>query len=151
MTIQEFLTKWTIKYVKKNYHNINITYDGAYGFDAKWGRPKAKLSELVKDLKEDFRIVEWFLLEVLWWDETIVTKDTSQDTPISIYNLDGTFIKSTPVSNPNELYYRDWVWEYHTPTLSTIDIYLELQTIGLTHDQCDAVADLINKMLKEKI
>jgi len=151
MTPREFLTDWIIKYVKKNYNNLNITYDGAYGFDDKWRRPKAKLSELVKDLKEDFKIVEWFLQEVLWWDETIVTKDTSQDTPIAIYNLDGTFIKSTPVSNPNELYYRDWVWEYHTPTLSTIDIYLELQTIGLTHVQCDAVADLINKILKEKI
>ena len=151
MTPREFLTDWTIKYVKKNYHNLNITYDGAYGFDDfnRWpAKPKVKISTLVKDLKEDFEIVEWVLLEVLWWDETITTKDTTKDAPFTIYNLGGTFIKATPVNNPNELYYREWVWEYYTPS-TAMDIYQELRNIGLTHDQCDAVEELINKILKE--
>jgi hypothetical protein len=119
MTPREFLTNWTVKYVKKNYSNLNITYDGAYGFDDnRWGdKHKVKLSKLVKDLKEDFGIVEWVLLEILWWDETITTKDTTKDTPFTIYNLDGTYIKTTPVDNPDILHYREWVWEYYTPPL----------------------------------
>ena len=42
MSTQEFLTDWIIKYVEKNYSNLKITYDGAYGFDDnRWvDRPK---------------------------------------------------------------------------------------------------------------
>lgn len=124
ITPREFLTDWTIQYAKKNYHNLNITYDGAYGFDDfnRWpAKPKVKLSTLVKDLKEDFEIVEWVLLEVLWWDETIVTKDE----PVTIYNLDGTFIKCRPVEKPNQLYYSEWVWEYYTPVSDSWDNILQ--------------------------
>ena len=154
MSTQEFLTDWTIKYVTKNYYNLNIIYDGAYGFyNGNWdNKHKVKLSKIVKDLKEDFGIVEWVLLEVLWWDETIATKDTTKDVPFTIYNLNGTLIKATPVNNPNELYYREWVWEYYTPSVSpTIDIHQELRNIGLTHDQCDEVEELINKIIKNRI
>ena len=148
MSTQEFLTQWTIGYVQKNYDSLNITYDGVYGFDDnRWGdRPKVKLSKLVKDLREDFGIVQWVLLEVLWWDETI---NTTKDEPIAIYNLDGTFIKCTPVDNPNQSYYSEWVWEYYTPT--DTDIYKELRSIGLNRDQCDAVEKLINKIIKNRV
>lgn len=124
--IRELLTNWAIHYAKKNYHNLNITYDGAYGWsDRLSDRPKVKLSRLVKDFKEDFEIVEWFLLEVIWWDETIVTKNTTNDDSIAVYNLDGTFIKCRPVQNPNQLYYSEWVWEYYTPVSDSWDNILQ--------------------------
>lgn len=148
ITPKEFLTNWTINYVKRNYNSLNITYDGAYGFDDfnRWGaKLKVKLSKLVKDLKKDFGIVEWVLLEVLNGNETIVTKDTTKVVPIMIYNLDGTLIKATSVDKPNLWPCREWYWEYYTRS-TTMDIYQELRNIGLTHDHCDAVEDLINKI-----
>jgi hypothetical protein len=137
MSTQEFLTDWIIKYVEKNYSNLKITfshfshdiifaadYDGAYGFNDNRFEdiPKAKLSKLVKDLKEDFEIVEWVLLEVLWWDETIVTKDKTKDESVTIYNLDGTYIKATSVENLDKPYqhYSEWVWEYYTPIIQDV-------------------------------
>ena len=125
--IRELLTNWAIHYAKKNYHNLDITYDGAYGFnDNRWGdRPKVKLSRLVKDLKDDFGLVEWFLLEVLWWDETIITKISENDNPVYLYNLDGALIKATPVNNPTGAFYREWVWEYYTPVSDSWDNILQ--------------------------